>query len=227
MHAHRSFFVILFAALFVAGAFAEPLSMSEVNPFDRQIMFPYSEGLDIASDITQYAAFLMPSAFFAASPSSDWLEVGVMYAGSSLLAFGAGTGLKAVIERDRPYMYFDEPPAEAVKDGSCRESFPSRHSIMAFSGAAFTATLFALRYPDSKYRVPVTAAAYTLAGTTAALRIAGGSHFMTDVLAGAAIGSFSGFIVPYVATRFGLVGGEPDGAGFSMTPNSLSYCIKY
>ena len=60
-----------------------------------------------------------------------------------------------------------------------------------------------MKYPDSKWRVPVTVAAYALAGTTASLRIASGSHFSSDVLAGALIGSFSGFIVPFVSYKAG------------------------
>ncbi len=180
-----------------------PLPSYDVNLIDRSLMFSYSEPLDVASDYTQYAAFLTPSAFALAAPMDDWVGIGAMYAGSALMSFATGTLLKAVIERDRPYMYFDGPPAAAIADGDYIDSFPSRHSIMAFTGAAFTATLFKERYPDSPYRVPAVVAAYVLAGVTAGLRVGSGSHFLTDVAGGAAIGTFFGFIVPYASSRLG------------------------
>lgn len=180
-----------------------PLPSYDVNLIDRSLMFSYSEPLDAASDYTQYAAFLTPSVFALAAPTEDWLGIGAMYAGSALMSFATGTLLKAVIERERPYMYFDDPPAAAIADGDYIDSFPSRHSIMAFTGAAFTATLFKERYPDSPYRVPAVIAAYVLAGVTAGLRVGSGSHFLTDVAGGAAIGTFFGFIVPYASSRLG------------------------
>lgn len=229
-----------FSSFISIGAFAEPLDRDGVNAFDRPLMFDYSEGMDRVSDYTQYASFLMPVAFFAVAPSSGWLETGIMYATSSALALGSSTALKLVMERDRPYMYFDGAPQAEIDAGKSDESFPSRHSAMAFSGAAFVATLFAIKYPDSKYRIPVTTASYALAVTTAALRIGSGSHFMTDVFAGAAIGTFSGFIVPFVASKAGWIDGA-DGqsggeagtgersavSGLSVSPNGVSYTIRY
>lgn len=222
-------------------AFAETLDRDDVNPLDRPLMFGYSEGMDKASDLTQYASFLMPAAFFAVAPTSAFLETGIMYATSSALALGSSTAMKRVMERDRPYMYFDGAPQAEIDAGKEDESFPSRHSAMAFSGAAFVATLFAVKYPDSKYRIPATAASYALAATTAALRIGSGSHFMTDVLAGAAIGTFSGFIVPFVASKAGWIDGAESGgssgdsgsggrsvaSGLSILPNGVSYTITY
>lgn len=181
------------------------LAPSDVNAIDRALMFSYSEPLDTVSDYTQYAAFLSPAAFALAAPPRDWLGIGAMYAGSAVLSYAARTGIKAVVERNRPYMYFDDPPASLIEEGDHLDSFPSGHSIMAFTGAGYTATLFALRYPDSPYRVPAVAGAYALATATAALRIGSGSHFLTDAFAGAAIGTLFGFIVPYAVDRLGLL----------------------
>jgi len=180
-----------------------PLVQSDVNAIDRALMFSYSEPLDMISDYTQYAAFLSPAVFALAAPPRDWLGIGAMYAGSAALSYAARVGVKAAVERYRPYMYFDDPPSSLIEEGDHLDSFPSGHSIMAFTGAGYTATLFALRYPDSPYRVPAIAGAYALASATAALRISSGSHFLTDVVAGAAIGTFFGFIVPYIVVKLG------------------------
>ena len=179
--------------------FAQPLSSADVNPIDRVLLFPYSQGLDIASDITQYAAFASPAALLFVVPKTEYVEPALMYAGSSLLAFGAGSLIKALVPRDRPYMYFDSPPTQAAAEGD--ESFPSRHSCIAFSAAGFTSTLFALRYPNSPYRVPVTVASYALAIATAALRVSSGNHFLSDVAAGALIGTVSGVVIPLIFAR--------------------------
>jgi len=178
---------------------AQPLSAADVNSLDRGLLFPYSKGLDITSDISQYVAFASPAAFLFVAPKSDYAETALMYAGSSLLAFGAASLFKAVVPRDRPYMYFDNPPAQAATEGD--ESFPSRHSAIAFSAAAFNSTLFALRYPNSPYRVPVTVASYALALATAALRVGSGNHFLSDVAAGALIGTVSGVVIPLIFAR--------------------------
>jgi membrane-associated phospholipid phosphatase len=215
---------VLLAGLVSAGIFAQTPDRGEVNAFDRNAMFPYSKGLDVASEITQYAAFLAPAVFLAASPPAGYLGIGVMYAGSTVLAYGARTGLKHAVKRDRPYMYSNERNVGEIDDGDEDASFPSGHAIMAFSGAAFTATLFALRYPQSKLRTPVTVAVFAVAGTTAALRVASGEHFMSDVIAGALIGSFSGFIVPFAADRLGFTGPGGD-SGLSVSPFGVSYKI--
>lgn len=174
-----------------------------INPFDRLFLYPYSEGLSIASDITHYLSLVTPGVFAFAAPTSDWLEISVLYATSGVLSFGMRTLLKQVITRSRPYAYDDAYPTyrTAELEDEIDDSFPSGHTIMAFNGAAFTQALFLLRYPDSPYRRVGTIAAWSLAGATAILRVASGNHFATDVLAGAAIGSFFGFAVPYMAWK--------------------------
>ena len=69
-------------------------------------------------------------------------------------------------------------------------SFPSLHTACAFAGATFATYTYARYNPDSKYKWGVAAASYTMAATTGALRIVAGKHFLTDVITGAAIGSF-------------------------------------
>ena len=180
------------------------LDPSSINSFDRLFLYPYSEPLSIASDVTQYVSLLTPAIFSLTAPASHWLEISALYATSAILSFGTRTAVKQAVERNRPYMYDQDSLSGNVEDllADGLDSFPSGHSIMAFTGAAFTQAVFSLRYPDSPYRKAATITAWTLAGATAALRVASGNHFVTDVLAGAAIGSFYGFVVPYLAWKF-------------------------
>ncbi len=198
-----------------------------VNDFDSVLMFPYSEPLSITSDVTQYISFFAPAAFAFVAPPSEWLEISLLYGTSALLSFGTRTLMKKTIERIRPYEYFpDSPEQPPMGEDDHDESFPSGHSIMAFTGAAFTHALFALRYPDSRYRMPVTIAAWTFASATAALRVASGNHFVTDVLAGAAIGSFFGFAVPYLAWKF-LPSWQGDRISVAVGPTMMAMNIRF
>ncbi len=193
-----------------------------INSVDRMFMFPYSGVLDSASDYTQYAAFLMPAFFALAAPSTDWMELGFLYAGSAFLSYGTGSLLKILVPKDRPYMYYKNPPQGFIDSGDYKTSFPSDHTIMAFTGAAFVSTVFQFRYPESPYKMPVIVASYTLALATAALRVRSGSHFLSDVAVGALIGSFSGFIVPWL--NFTLKKKDVTGV---VTPYQASVTFNY
>ena len=57
--------------------------------------------------------------------------------------------------------------------------------------------LFALRHPNSSAKLPIWIGTHAIAATTAAMRVAAGKHFWSDVLVGAAIGSLTGFLVTY------------------------------
>ena len=67
---------------------------------------------------------------------------------------------------------------------------------MAFLSAGFLSATFSAEYPDSPWKIPIIAGVYTLATGIATFRIASGSHFLTDVLTGAAIGSLYGWVIP-------------------------------
>ncbi len=195
------------AALLGAGAFAlelsegvsamppSPLDPSPVNPLDRPFMRPYSSGLDTVSTALALTALAVPAAF-AADPRPDWFPLGAMYAESVALTWGLKELGKNLFPRYRPYLYYPGFPASGADDGDFRQSFPSGHTALAFTAAAFTASAYALYYPDSPWRAPVVSAAYAVAVAAASLRVASGNHFLSDALAGAALGTLSGWLVP-------------------------------
>lgn len=92
--------------------------------------------------------------------------------------------LKYSINRDRPFVTYPDIIKKSSDAGS--PSFPSGHTSMAFT----TATTFSLQYP----KWYVIAPAYTWAGTVAYSRMHLGVHYPSDVVAGAIIGSLSGYI---------------------------------
>lgn len=92
-------------------------------------------------------------------------------------AFVFVTVLRAALNRPRPYEVFSaEPLIEKDTEG---HSFPSRHVASAFAIAAAS-----LLY-DSRIFLLLA----VFGAVIAFLRVAGGVHFLKDVLAGAAIGA--------------------------------------
>lgn len=206
-------------------AVPDALAREAVNAFDRAAMFRYSGTLDTISDFTQYLAFLTPAALAFSAPGEEWFTIGTMYLEASLFSFGAKNFLKYAVSRYRPYMYTGSAPEEALADGDFADSFPSGHTTMAFTGAAFASWLFAQYNPDSPLSIPFTAAAYSLAAATAVLRVTSGSHFMSDVLTGAAIGTASGILVPLLHTRHR--GTADDTVSFALTARGPAVTIRY
>jgi undecaprenyl-diphosphatase len=173
----------------------------DVNPFDRPLMFSYNKPLDMVSDYGVYGMLLLPALSLVPNIGSPGtlLTYGIMYA--QAFAFTAGTKnlLKNAIIRYRPYMYADGVPAG--KDDDYHNSFPSGSTAYAFLSAGFLSATYACEFPESRWKIPVIAGSYTLAAGVASMRILSGSHFLSDVLAGAAIGTLYGWLIPALHKR--------------------------
>ncbi len=199
------------------------LNPNEVNGFDRLIMRPYSRSLDYLGTAFEALSLLTPAVMLAA-PTEDYWKIGVEYAGSIALAYGAKEIAKRCIDRPRPYMYSRQVAQDGIDSGDWNDSFFSGHATLSFAAASFTACMFCRYFPESKWKVPVIAGSYALAATTAALRLASGNHFMTDVLCGAAVGSAIGCLVPLI----GSLWWKPSSSGkcrITSSPLGLSMSI--
>jgi len=108
----------------------------------------------------------------------------------------ATTGwLKVIVRRKRPVLYTSDATAAATDKGN-QESLPSGHASVAF--AAATTYWMLARRERLPHRTRNTILLYAGAVGVAALRVAAGKHFPTDVLAGAALGSAVGWVVPTI-----------------------------
>ncbi len=201
----------------------ETYDKDDVNSLDRKFMNSYSKKLDRAGDLLLVASMATP-VVLAATSKEEWLTCGVMYAETLLIANGIKEITKLCVTRARPYMYYepDTFSESDVDDGDWANSFPSGHSTMAFAGATFTSYTFCKYFPDSAWRFPVIAGSYAMACGTAALRLASGNHFMTDVLTGAAIGSAVGFLVPWLHTF-----NEKNDLNVALLGNGISVAVKF
>jgi len=125
------------------------------------------------------AAKVLPHRIFSLERQRLARELLLVLVVTALLVYG----LKAIVQRPRPYLQLDLVPlGSAPRDFS----FPSGHSAGAFSFASF----FIGRLRPS-YRA--TAALLIFAAGIAISRIYLGAHFPTDVLAGGLLGSACGY----------------------------------
>jgi membrane-associated phospholipid phosphatase len=188
----------VFAAPFFINnpASASDLKKSDVNGFDRPFMHSYNKPADIISDIGQYSLLVLPALSLIGNIKdvNALATYGIMYAEAFLLTYGTKDIFKNAVNRYRPYCYFDGIPVD--QSDEYEDSFPSGHTSLAFMAAGFLSSTFLTEYPGSKWRIPVVSVSYALATGVAAGRILSGSHFLTDVITGAAIGSLYGYLVP-------------------------------
>ncbi|MGL4987250.1 MAG: phosphatase PAP2 family protein [Treponemataceae bacterium] len=183
-----------------AGTF-EISDKFSINSFDRFFMRPYNRLFDLAGDVTMIISLVLPVVLFAIPEKKDWLTIAVMYTEAILLSHATKEYLKFGINRSRPYLYFPNISSGSLpKESKQRESFPSGHATLAFAGASFTSYVFYSYFPRSLWNIPVSLVSYSLAFTTASLRVASGSHFLTDVFVGALIGTLYGIGVPFLHT---------------------------
>lgn len=100
-----------------------------------------------------------------------------------------------------PLVYGSSASDEEKRAGHNVSSFFSGHTTAAFTTAVFTGYTFQLKHPGSPLVPWVWGGSMAAAAAVGSLRVAAGKHFPTDVLAGAAVGSLCGYLVPRLHLR--------------------------
>lgn len=234
----KKVFAIVMVFCFVssaAGLWADPvypLDSAEVPAIDRWAMVPYSKTL---SDVSTYGAVaMMGLPALLAVPcaldgnTEDLWQMSLEYALVMGGTYGTKELLKNGVARSRPYMYTANPPQNKIDEGEWNRSFPSGHTSVSFAAATYFSYSFCRLYPDSEWKVAACSAAYAGATAVAAMRVASGSHFVTDVTAAAALGTLWGLGVP-LANRWinNRLGWNGTGNGFSATPAGFAVRMKW
>lgn len=154
----------------------------------------------VLSDVTGFALVPISAAGLLALASYERGERWLGY-GDDLLALGESLVysqlviqvIKLTTGRARPYAYHG---VDRMSTNDDNLSFASGHSALTF-GIAVTAGAIAHRRHDRLEPV-IWATGLTLAATTAYLRIAADQHYLTDVVAGGAIGAGLGLVIPRI-----------------------------
>ena len=190
----------------------ETFCKDDINAFDKIWYNEYRPAVDDLGTVAVVANVLvLPVGIYTTEailqnlPARELVVLGSMLGESYLLGYGIRNIIKTNVRRTRPYMYTENWDWDSVDDGDYTLSFPSGHTTDAFMGATFLSYTFWKYYPHSNLRIPVIATSYTIAAATGFLRIASGNHFLTDVMAGAALGSAIGFLVPFVHEKIAAV----------------------
>lgn len=98
--------------------------------------------------------------------------------------------------RERPSVHYLSPAERAGRSASDDNlSFYSNHTSIAFALAVSSGTVATMR--GYKLAPLIWGAGLTVAATTGYLRVAADKHYLTDVIAGAVMGSAFGFCIPY------------------------------
>ena len=206
--------VVTYGAAFALNTTLDPLTPAQVaqlNPgnvpsFDRSATTKFSVGADRLSDATLAGGIGLTGVVILTSHSperrgatftqSDLFTVGVMYVETMLLTNALKDATKNLVERTRPYAYNPVAPLEEKLDKDTQRSFYSGHASNAFATAVFAAEVFRHYHPNSAAKPWVWIGSMGLASTTPYLRYHAGTHFPSDLLVGAAMGSLAGWGIP-------------------------------
>ncbi|MEP6732281.1 MAG: phosphatase PAP2 family protein [bacterium] len=164
--------------------------------------------------ITSPGAFIIGGGLYVvgkATGHKDLADLGWHGTEAVILASGVTSVLKGVLGRARPYVTNDTNPHDfsfgrgfgggtRIKNPSGQlygtsdyQSFPSGHATTAFAAAAAVTSEMRRMYPKSVWYVaPVMYGGATLVGLS---RMYHNNHWASDVVLGAAIGTFSGLKV--------------------------------
>ena len=183
---------------FIARSAPQPFEMPPGNPRSHSV------SLDSVGDAALYAAILAPATstaiwYFGALSTDDdadsehfdtALREGLRHASTLFAATVAKDLLKNLFSRPRPFLE-SESSVDDLEDAY--RSFPSGHSTIAW--AMFGESLYRSLWNPSTYTTIITIAIGATAGTISFLRVASGSHYPGDVVAGALLGFAVGIAV--------------------------------
>ncbi len=184
-----------------------PLTLDEVNNLDRNNIniidrfasYNYSTGTSDLSDILLYTCMASPLLLLSSSSiRTDFGIVYGMYAESLLFGVALPAYGKGGVQRIRPYNYTHEAPLDKKISAESKKSFFSGHTTIAFTSVVFLSTIYGKYYPNSQWKPYIWTGSLLLASTVGYLRIAAGSHFLTDVLVGAIVGTTLGYFIPKI-----------------------------
>ena len=186
----------------------DELNRNDINFFDRGLMFPEDEtlhnirdivrnGIPVLTIITPLTVWGLGGWKFEKKDFDTWLTYGIMYSQAAAFTFGTIEILKKTVTRYRPRSYFDNSAGTLISN----DCFPSDTTAFSFLASTLLSVTFSAEFPDSPWKIPVIAGSYALATGIGVIGVISGMHFLTDVLAGAAIGSLYGWLMPFLHRR--------------------------
>jgi membrane-associated phospholipid phosphatase len=144
------------------------------------------------------------TAWLAGGDEDAMWQIGLIDTETLAIIFFLSTLLQGVTARERPFV--DRCAADPGYASGCTDddptslhvSFPSGHSAMAFGVAGLTCAHHAhlSLYGDAGWDTGACIGSIVLASATSVMRLPTDTHWLTDVLAGAALGFAIGYLFP-------------------------------
>ena len=191
------------------------LNKNDINKFDRSVTDNYSEKAKSTSDLFFYGSMPLPLFLLLdKNIRKDGLRVGLLYVQALGFTGVFYTTSAMIANRYRPITYNPGVPMSVRTSGGNKNSFPGGHPALVATSTFFMAKVYADYHPDMKYKWALYTAAAGLTVTTAYLRLKAGYHFKTDLIAGVAVGTLSGILVPHLHKNKAM-----KGAKLTLLPN--------
>ena len=180
----------------------QELDRADLLPFDRWVAGNWHPRAAVASDVLVWGvggamlyadlwhAFAVPGADHDATrPLRPFLEDALILAQAFTWNSGLNLHVRAARVHPRPFVYGTRAPASERSKREAAGSFYSGHASAAFLGAVYVSMVYPRRHPGFEHEAWLWAGSLTTATGVAALRVAAGKHYPSDVVAGAAAGS--------------------------------------
>ncbi|MDD9936020.1 MAG: phosphatase PAP2 family protein [Myxococcales bacterium] len=179
-------------------------SAEDINGFDSTVLGNYSESAHSIADVTVFGLLLAPLLLDLVDTGGDgWLEDATVFLQTILLTQATTQLTKAAVRRNAPFVYDESVPLDVREnDPDATRSFFSGHTATAFAASTAYTVTYWLRHPDDPLRWVVLATGGAIATTVGLLKVEAGYHFWTDVIAGAAVGTSIGTLVPILHHEF-------------------------
>ena len=170
----------------------------------------------VVAPVVGVALTMLASASSDGDHTARWLDDTIPVIESGVLSGVLNQIVKFNVGEQRPFVHFGDPNRKHQVDDDV--SFYSGHTTLAFA----VATSAGLVAHERHYRLEpvIWATGFTIATSTAYLRMAGDQHYFTDVAVGAAVGTAIGIAVP-----LGLHRNELDDHNLSVVPTGTGVSV--
>ncbi|GAA0873145.1 hypothetical protein GCM10009117_22920 [Gangjinia marincola] len=173
------------------------LNKDDIAGIDRWVAGNSSESANSLSDIPFYASFAMPLVLlYDKNERSHAGQIAGLYVETMATTAVFYTMSSALIDRTRPLTYDTSLETDERADSKNKSSFLGGHVAATTAATMFAAKVYHDFNPNSKYRKWVWLTAGALPLAVGYLRMEAGKHFLTDNLAGYAVGIACGILVP-------------------------------
>ena len=168
-----------------------------LNALDRHYAGQYQPQWNQRGDLLIYGieGASLATLLLAESVKNGLNDV-VVIAESTIVASVAAGIVSPMAGRPRPLVYGTTAPASVRENGTSGLSFFSGHTATAFGAVVSTFVTVHRLHPDDFWPYYVLLGGVAIASFEGYTRVLSGSHFPTDVIAGAAAGTMIGILIP-------------------------------